>query len=81
MASAIIASMTTSDMAAPIFCIINKMVRYICDILIDSTDPIMIHGTRERVVDMTKYGTRFLPLIGTQSDSILQKMSLYSTIK
>lgn len=71
MASAIIASITTSAMAAPTFCTVRNIIKGHLEFLKIEFKPKMNHGTRESIVAITKYGIRFLPLIGIQSDSIL----------
>lgn len=60
-------------MADPKFCTVKKAARELRELLKDVVRPRTSHGKRESTVDMTKYGIRFLPLIGMQSDKILQK--------
>jgi hypothetical protein len=76
-ASAIIASITTSAMADPKFCTTNISVKKLLELLKCSDIPMTSHGNRERPLEIIKYGTRFLCLIGIQSDTILQAEFIY----
>lgn len=71
-ASAIIASTTTSAIAEPRFCTVNKSMKCHWELLNVAFRPRISHGTRESTLAITRYGILFLPLIGIQSDKILQ---------
>lgn len=70
-ASAIIASTTTSAMAEPTFCTVKNIIKCHLESLSVELKPKINQGTRDSTVAITKYGIRFFPLIGKQSDSIL----------
>lgn len=63
-------------MADPKFCNVKKAVRESRELLREFARPRMSHGKRERIVDITKYGSLLLPLIGMQSDRILHEQEV-----
>lgn len=63
-------------MADPKFCIVNKAVRKLCEFISDDIRPRTGQGIRESTVAMTKYGFRLQPLIGMQSERMLQRKTI-----